>query len=91
MPKCHSSTDIKKNYVNFFMKKKKFLIKSFNPKKTGRGAIVAPPRLFLQKFLTREDLAYKTQSEKLLTIQGGPERMQHLRSLISKKPWTKSN
>ena len=24
-------------------------------------------------------------------IQGGPERMQHLQSLISKKPWTKSN
>ena len=24
-------------------------------------------------------------------IQGGPERMQHLRSLISKKPGTKSN
>ena len=26
-----------------------------------------------------------------ISIQGGPERMQHLRSLISKKPWTKSN
>ena len=26
-----------------------------------------------------------------LIIQGGPERMHHLRSLLSKKPWTKSN
>ena len=26
-----------------------------------------------------------------ITIQGGPERMQHLRSLMSKKPSTKSN
>ena len=27
----------------------------------------------------------------LRNIQGGPERTQHLRSLISKKSWTKAN
>ena len=39
----------------------------------------------------RRDKEYEPYERFYLPVQGGPERMQHLRSLISKKPWTKSN
>ena len=60
----------------------------------GSDTWVAPPDCNAAVYNVNEEICafiVKICILRWFTIQGGPERMQYIQSLISKKPWTKSN